>query len=243
MSQPGHSPDWMRRFYAAVDVAPAEGGAFAVRLDGRAPRSPAGHRLALPTRALAGMVAEEWAAQGENIIPDSMLATRLAWTALAMREPAARAAAVDRVAAFAGADVLCYFADGPGDLVERQERRWGPMIEWADTALGATFHRAQGVVHQPQPDATIARIRALAEIDDDFALAGVMAAAALFGSAILALALRRAQLTADAAFALSRLDEAYQEEKWGIDSEAAIRSEAMAAEAAMLQRWFVGLRS
>jgi len=230
----------MRRFYASVDVAPADGG-FAVRLDGRTPRSPAGRRLALPTRALADLVAQDWAAQGEHILPETMAATRLAWAALGLAEPGGRAAAVARIADFAAADALCYFADGPAALLERQERHWGPVIAWAEASLGATFHRTQGIVHQPQPEATLGRIRALAEAEDDFALAGVMAAAALFGSAILAFALRRGELTAEAAFALSRLDEAFQEERWGVDSEAAIRSEAMAAEAVMLQRWFEAL--
>jgi chaperone required for assembly of F1-ATPase len=224
-------------------VAPAEGGGFAVRLDGRTPRSPAGRGLVLPTEALAELVAQEWAAQGDNILPDTMPATRLAWTALGLAEPGARAAVVDRIADFAGADALCYFADGPAALLERQERHWGPVIGWAETALGAKFHRAQGIVHRPQPPSTIGRIRELAAAEDDFTLAGVMAAAALFSSAILALALRRGELTAEAAFALSRLDEAFQEERWGVDSEAAIRSDAMAAEAVTLQRWFEGLPS
>ncbi len=51
-----------------AETAPAEGG-FAVRLDGRQPRSPQGQALILPTEALARLVADEWAAQGENILP------------------------------------------------------------------------------------------------------------------------------------------------------------------------------
>jgi chaperone required for assembly of F1-ATPase len=230
----------MRRFYKAVDTAPAEGG-FAVRLDGRTPRSPAGERLILPTQALADLAAADWAAQGQNIVPDTMPAVRLAWTALALAEPEARQAAIDRVADFAGADLVCYFADGPADLVERQERHWGPVIEWAGTALGARFRRTQGIVHQPQPDASLARIRELAAAEDAYALAGLSAATALFSSAILAFALRQGELTADAAFALSRLDETFQEEKWGVDSDAAFRADAMAAEAVLLERWFAAL--
>jgi chaperone required for assembly of F1-ATPase len=125
--------------------------------------------------------------------------------------------------------------------VERQERRWGAVIDWAELALGAAFHRAQGIVHQPQPPATLARIEALAAAECDFALAGVAGAAALFSSAILAFALRRGELTADAAFELSRLDETFQEERWGVDAEAAARAEAMAKEAVMLGAWFAAL--
>lgn len=245
MSLPGHSAERMRRFYKAADVAPAEGGGFAVRLDARQPRSPQGHALVLPTEALARLVADEWAAQGDNILPETMPATRLAWGALTLaddeRDAGVRHGAVARVAGFAETDLLCYFADGPPSLVERQERRWGPVIDWAEPALGASFHRTQGVIHQPQPPATIARIEALAGAESDFALAGLAAAAALFGSAILAFALRRGELTAEAAFELCRLDETFQEERWGVDAEAAARVDAMAAEAVMLGAWFAAL--
>ena len=240
MSLPGQSFERRRRFYAMADTAPAEGG-FAVRLDGRTPRSPEGRALVLPTLELAELVAAEWAAQGEEIAPASMPANRIAWAALAQDPTGARAAAVARIAGFAASDLLCYFADGPAKLVERQERRWGPAIDWAEAALGVSFHRAQGIVHQPQPSATIARIEALAAEEDDFALAGLGAAAALFGSAILAFALRRGELTPEAAFDLSRLDETFQEERWGVDAEAAARAEAMAREAVMLGRWFAAL--
>ena len=45
----------------------------------------------------------------------------------------------------------------------------------------------------------------------------------------------------DAAYELSRLDEAFQEEKWGIDAEAAERTARLQGEAVMLERWFRGL--
>lgn len=241
-SLPGHSAERMRRFYAEVATAPAEGG-FAVTLDGRTPRSPRGLPLVLPSAALAELVGAEWAAQGEHILPATMPATRLAWTALATVEPGVRQASVERIASFAGSDLLCYFADWPTELRVRQERDWGPVIDWAEAALGVSFVRARGVMHQPQPEATVARIAALAGADDDFALAGLAAATALLGSAILAFALRRGRLAADAAFALARLDETFQEEKWGADAEATARAEAIAAEAAMLGRWFGALEA
>ena len=215
-------------------------GGFAVLLDGRAPRSPTGRPLILPTLGLAQIVAEEWDAQAEEINPAAMPATRLAWTALEV-VPDARAETAAEVAHFAGSDGVCYFADGPAELVELEERRWGPVIEWAEQALGIELRRVQGVVHQPQPAATLVRIEALAAGESDFVLAGLAFGTALFGSAILAFALRLRELTADAAFELSRLDESFQEERWGVDAEAAARADAMAGEAVMLERWFAAL--
>jgi chaperone required for assembly of F1-ATPase len=240
MPLPGHSAERVRRFYAKADIAPADGG-FAVQLDGRTPRSPRGAPLVLPTQALGALVAAEWAAQADDVLPATMPATRLAWAALATADPGARESAAARIASFAGSDLICYFADYPTSLVERQERRWGPVIDWAELALGVAFHRARGIINQPQPPATIAAVEAAALAEDDFALAGLVAAAALLGSAILAFALRRGELTAEAAFQLSRLDETFQEERWGVDAEAAARADAMALEAVMLGRWFAAL--
>ena len=47
----------------------------------------------------------------------------------------------------------------------------------------------------------------------------------------------------DAAFDLSRLDEAFQEERWGVDAEAAARTAARRAEFALLDQWFRALRA
>jgi len=224
-----------RRFYAAVDVAPAERGGWAVKLDGRVPRSADDAPLVLPTEPLARLVAAEWSGQGGTLDPASMGATRLAWATMAA---GAREAAVERIVAFGKTDLLCYFAEGPAALAERQEQQWGRVIDWAWRELGLGFRRSVGVAHQAQPPETIQEIEALARAEKDFALAGLDAAVALFGSAILGLALRRGALSADAAFDLSRLDEAFQQERWGIDSEAAARTEAMRREARMLAEWF-----
>jgi chaperone required for assembly of F1-ATPase len=233
--------DRRKRFYALADVAPAEGG-FAVTLDGRTPRSPERRPLVLQTRALAELVAAEWAAQGVEIVPAAMPATRLAWTAIAFAAGEGRGAAAARLGEFAGSDLLCYFAETPAALVARQEHEWSPIIDWAERSLGVAFQRTRGIVHQPQAGATIRRIEALAAEEDPFTLAALATAAPLFGSVILAFALRHSELTAEAAFALSRLDETFQEERWGVDEEAAARVAAMGAEAAMLERWFAALR-
>jgi chaperone required for assembly of F1-ATPase len=228
-----------RRFYKVVDTGP-QGDGFAVRLDGRVPKSPGGHPLVLPTAALAELIAAEWAGQGEIIDIPAMAATRLAYTALDAVS-AHRAETAAQVAAYAGSDLLCYFAETPRALVQRQERLWAPLLRWAEDDLGLAFVRTAGVIHQPQPPATIAGVQALAEAEDDFALVGLAFGAAHFGSAILALALRRGRINGDEAFQLSRLDETFQEEQWGVDAEAAARADAMAADAVMLERWFQAL--
>ena len=229
----------LRRFYKAVEVTPEDGG-FAVRLDGRPVRTPHGGRLVLPTRALADQVAEEWAAQGELLEVAQMHATRLANTAIESI-PSARAETADVVAGYAASDLLCYWAEAPQPLVQRQQHHWGPVLEWIEAEAKLSFIRAAGIVHQAQPEPTLQQVREIALSLDDFGLAGLAFGAALFGPAILSIALLRGWATGQQAFELSRLDETWQEEQWGIDEEAAERTARLNAEALMLERWFRGI--
>ena len=64
----------------------------------------------------------------------------------------------------------------------------------------------------------------------DFNLAALHVLASVTGSLVLGLAVLDGRLTAEDAFALSRLDEAYQAEQWGSDREAEARAAHLAAE-------------
>ena len=228
-----------RRFYKTVAVAEAPDG-IAVTLDGRTPRSPKGKTLTAPTRALGELIAAEWEGQGEQIDMGSMRATRLAHTALDI-VPNARAATIEGVTRYAGADLVCYFAEGPTSLIERQSHIWGSLLNWVDEVHGLRFTRAVGIVHRDQPPETLAKLAARLEPLDDFTLAGLAYAAALFGSAVIALALRDKRVNAENAMAAARLDEIFQESRWGVDAEAAAKADAMAVDAVMAERWFAAL--
>jgi chaperone required for assembly of F1-ATPase len=230
----------IRRFFKSAETKAVNEG-FAVTLDGRQPKTPGGAALVLPTAATAELVAAEWAAQGEWIEFSAMPATRHAFTAID-RVRAARQETAEELARFAGSDLLCYFAAEPKALVERQQAQWGPVLDWAEDQHGLLFVRAEGVVFQAQPPETLKKAEALALALDDFALAGLAWGAALFGSAVLALALQKGRLTGEDAFELSRLDEAFQNEQWGEDAEAAERAARMREEAVLLERWFAALR-
>src|SRR5690606_35898937 len=232
--------DKPRRFWTAVTVEAEPDGGWSVRLDGRRPRTPAGAPLILPTEAAARLVADEWAAQETVVELAAMPATRLAATAID-RVGQAREEVAAEIARWAGSDLLCYFAEAPAGLVARQQAEWGPWLGWAERELGLPLVRAAGIVHRPQPPEVEARVRALALALDDLRLAALALVAPLFGSAVLALAVQRGALAADAAFDLSCLDESFQEAQWGVDAEAAERAARLRAEARLLQQWFAAL--
>ncbi len=228
-----------KRFYQDAGVAPAAGG-FSVSLDGKGLRTPLKHAMTLPTEALANVIADEWRAQVERIDLQSMFNTRLSYLALD-RIPVARAELAAETARYAETDLVCHLADNPAALIERQEAVWGPLRAWAAESHGVDLKPVVGIIPATQPKEAVAALRNHATALDDFRLAGLVHGVALFGSAVLGLAVERGRITAADAFEHSRLDESFQASRWGEDAEAARRTERGRAEARALDLWFSAL--
>lgn len=227
-----------KRFYADVSVAAVQSG-WTVLLDARAMRSPAGLPFIMPSQMLAETIADEWRAQGERIDLATMYNTRQAYGVLD-RSVDAASVLVDQVARYAETDLVCYLAEGPAALRDQQEAAWAPLREWAE-GLGVALKPSVGIMPKAQPAASIEVIREHAVGLDRFRLAGLAHGVALFGSAILGLAVERGRLTAAEAYELSRIDEAYQASHWGEDAEAVRRTTSARAEARALDLWFAAL--
>lgn len=228
-----------RRFYKVVTVGEVDGG-FGPLLDGRTPKTPAGKKLVVPTQALARVLADEWDAQTTEIDATQMPALRLAATALD-RVGGVREEVADEVARYAGSDLTCYRAEAPGSLVAAQSAAWDPLLGWAGDTLGVALQPVSGIIHKAQPDASLARVKALALELDDFGLTALAQAAGLLGSAVLALALQRGRLDGQGAHDAARVDEAFQEDRWGIDHDAAHRTALRLGETVLLEKWFRAL--
>jgi chaperone required for assembly of F1-ATPase len=223
-------PMLRRRFYAkAATIRVAEG--HAVELDGKPARTPAGCVLAAPTPALAKALAAEWEAQGEMIDPATMPRTRLANAVIdgVAERPGPVAAEVEK---YLASDLVCYRAHEPQALRDRQAAHWDPILAWAREKLGAHFTLGEGVVHVAQPAAALAAARA-AIPTDPWRLGAVHAVTTLTGSALIALALARRTLEAEAAWQAAQVDEDWNMEQWGRDELAlerrAYRHEFLAA--------------
>ncbi len=207
-----------RRFWQRAEVRPRDDG-FAVALDGRPLRTPAGAPLLLPTAALAAAVAAEWQALTAEILPERLPFTRAANSAIDRVAPQ-RAAVVEAIADYGGTDLLCYRAEGPATLVARQAAGWDPWLEWAARTLSAPLLPVTGVMHRAQPPESLAALHAAVAAEDAFGLAALHELVTLSGSLVLGLAVARGALDAAAAWELSRLDETWQAEQWGLDSDA-----------------------
>ena len=215
----------MKRFWQDVAIDADR----MVLLDGRPVRTPGRVPLALPGAALADAVAAEWRGVGDEINPRAMPLTGLANAAIDRVAPD-RAAFAAGLARYGESDLLCYRAEAPPPLIERQAAAWDPLLAWARARYDVHFTVTAGIMHRPQPPATLARLgEALAALDA-FRLAGLSPVVTLTGSLVAALALVEGAQDPAAIWTASLVDEDWQAELWGSDPLAEQARAARAAE-------------
>ena len=208
----------MKRFYKQV-TAEQDGGAWRILLDGRPVKTPALAELAVPTQKLAEAMASEWAEQGDTVDVQSMHLTRLTNVAID-RTPSQREGMIDEVVKYCETDLLCFLAETPADLRDRQINQWRPIREWAGKQLDVILLEVpDGLLAAPQPPASLDAARDYAENLGDLQLTGLNFGLGLFGSALLALAVCEGHLSAEETYERSILDEIFQAERWGQDDE------------------------
>ena len=217
----------MKRFYKDVTVEETEHG-FRFLLDGKPVQTPARRPLLLPSAGLTEAIAEEWRNQDEEMRPADMPLTRLVNTVLdGVR--ATRPEVIAAVLRFGENDLLSYRVETPVELAARQ-LDWNVLLDWVAERHDARLAVTSGIQHVEQPAETLAAFSRAVEARDDFELAALHVLASITGSLVLGLAVLDGRLSAGEAFALSRLDETYQAERWGRDHEAEARAARLAAD-------------
>jgi chaperone required for assembly of F1-ATPase len=208
----------VKRFWKDVAVE-REDGDWGIRLDGRPVKTPARVALSVPTKALAEAIADEWRSVGETIDPRAMPLTGLANAAIDRVAPD-RQAFAEGLARYAEADLACYRAEGPRPLIERQERSWDELLGWGRRRFDVDFTTTSGLLHVPQPPATVERLAHAVAALDAFRLAGLSPLVTIGGSLVAALAVLDKALTPGQAWDAVSIDERWQLEQWGADAEA-----------------------
>lgn len=206
----------MKRFWEDVTVEEEDSG-WAVRLDGRAVLTPARRPLGLPTRALADAVAEEWRSVGAEVDPRTMPLTGFANAAIdrVLPESPAFAAGLGR---YAEADLACYRSEWPPELVGRQEHGWDRLLAWARRRYDVDFATTSGLIHVPQPPATVDRLVHEVTALDPFRLASLSSLVTIGGSLVAGLAVLEKAIPAEEAWTAVSIDERWQLEQWGCDT-------------------------
>ena len=150
------------------------------------------------------------------------------------RDPAPTA---DAIARYGETDLLCYRAEIPRELADRQARMWQPWLDWAALTFDAPLRVTSGVVPVKQHHDSVNALRRVVGGYDPYVLAGLGIAVPSLGSLILGLALAEGRLDAAEAHALGALEELFQLEQWGEDEEAARRRANVAADIALAARF------
>ncbi len=231
----------MKRFYKAVTVA-VESSGYRVMLDGRGLRTVSGQAQIVPSAQLAEALAAEWSGQGEEIDPARFVLRDLADYAIDVVTPG-KAAVVDELVPYAETDTLCYRAEPDEALGIRQRAVWDPLLAAAEARWDVRFVRVAGIMHRPQPEETLARLREDLAARDGFTLAAVKNTASLAASLVLGLMAIKPGADIDALWDAANLEEDWQAELWGKDAEAQDRRARRHAAFAAAARFAVLARS
>ena len=208
----------MKRFWKEVRVE-REGDGWTIKLDGRPLKTPARAALVVPNSELAEAIAEEWRAAEDRVDPRAMPLTGFANAAIDRIAPE-RQAFAGGLSRYAEADLACYRSEWPPELVDRQRGCWDSLLSWARRRYDVDFVTTSGLMHVPQPPATIDRLaHAVAELDP-FQLAGLSSLVTIGGSLVAGLGVLEGAFTPEDAWAAVSVDERWQLEQWGSDAEA-----------------------
>jgi chaperone required for assembly of F1-ATPase len=216
------APKRPKRFYADVAIARRDEG-FALLLDGKLARTKLRHPLVAETEGVAALLAAEWAAQGEFIVPATMPVTRMLHAAI---DHVAGAMAETRadIVNFAQSDLVCYRTREPERLVALQHQHWDPVLRHAEVRYGGRFILCEGIRFVEQPAEAIAGVRtALEQVVSPAELAARHVLTTLSGSALIGLGVADGSLSADAGFDAGEIDADFEASIWGDDEEAAER--------------------
>jgi chaperone required for assembly of F1-ATPase len=226
----------MKRFYKNASAEKA-GNGFAVLLDGKGIKTPAGLPLTVPTQLLAEAIAAEWQGQGDTVVPHSMPLMQLAATCID-HVPQKRQAMHDRLLAYVDTELLCLWADTPPELRQLQETEWKPPLDWLKKTHGIEMKTGSGLTGAKQsPGAADAFARKLKALSP-WVFMGVHEAASCSGSLVLALALQEGVMDTNRVFELAELESLFQAKRWGSDPATESRHANIRAELASLGKWF-----
>lgn len=210
----------MKRFYKLVS-SKKEGDGFVIELDGRPVKTPLKNTLVAPNEMLANALINEWSAQGDEIIPDSMPITQLLSTKIDKVE-SDRESLQKPLLNYLDTDLVCYFADHPPELRVSQEESWNPYLQWFETKFGCPLKTTTGLAAVKHDDAAHNAVREYVDklSHDYFTILQMLVP--LSGSIVLAMAFLEKQLNADDLFAAIRVEETfkadiYNEDFYGAD--------------------------
>jgi len=184
------------------------------------------------TRALADAVAVEWKDLPKKFAanPEQPM-THLAIQATGIKTNFA--ASVAGIAAYGASDLLCYRGSQGSPLAARQGQIWQPILDWAAAHHGISLVVTHDVAPIDQDPEQLDQVAKVVGKFDAYQLAALAEVTSICGSVIVALALLENEIDEAGAWEAGALDENFQIETWGEETEAlvalAVKRRALAA--------------
>ena len=219
----------MKRVYKLASYNKTEDG-FVIQLDGKTVKTPLGQPLAAPNRAMADVIVQEWLAQGDQIVPDSMPITQMLNTAIdRMRE---RDSITKTLLKYLDTDLLCYRVKEPVELSRMQKEIWDRWLTWFDEHFESPLEVTFGLGALTQDADTHKQIWNYLEALDEYYFTILQIVTSLSGSIVLGLAFLEHEATPEDVFTAAELEETYHagianEELHGADPVTERRQKAM----------------
>lgn len=208
----------MKRVYKLASFNKTEDG-YIIQLDGKTVKTPVGQPLAAPNKQMAEAVVGEWAAQGDDIIPDSMPITQILNTAIdRMRD---REAITKTLLKYLDTDLLCYRVKEPVDLAKRQKEVWDRWLTWFDEHFESPLEVTFKLDALTQDTDTHKQIWNYLEALDDYYFTILQIVTSLSGSIVLGLAFLEHEATPEDVYNAAELEEIYHAQLAGEDEHGA----------------------
>lgn len=210
----------MKRFYKLVSTSKRADGHH-ILLDGKPVKTKSGVFLSAPNEAIAHVLVEEWAAQREEVIPDSMPLTQIINTQID-RVAVEREAMMRAILKYLDTDLICYVAQEPKELVEQQNAAWSSWRDWFKDKFGVQLETTTGLAALKQSAEAHEQVIFHVQDLDDARFTVLQLVTAGSGSLVLALAFvdrqAKTQDILSAAFVEEDYkDQIYAAEKYGAD--------------------------
>lgn len=216
-----NKPLKLRRFWDKATYIKDDDG-FRIYLDKQLLRLPQKSILTVSNETLAKRIVDEWqnagCKKGDIFSFDTLPITRIISTLIEKIKPD-RKKYIDVLLPYVNGELLCYRAEKPKQLVNRQNQLWQPILQWIEEFLHITFRVTKGVMPIMQDKQTINKIKTYIMRLSDEELTFFAVIIPLLGSVVLSIAIFERKLSAQQGFEYAYLDEHIQSQIWGYDAE------------------------
>ncbi|KAM7534540.1 hypothetical protein Aperf_G00000112352 [Anoplocephala perfoliata] len=188
---------------------------YEILLDKSRLRTPGGNILCVPHEGLALAVAHEWDSQKQNIERFTLPLTNICGHIIDNPTERSKETVVNGIMEFADTDTICYRVDFPEELHAEQESQWGAVLDIIQTQYNfrppVTTGFGLAPISAEFRDLIVSHLLSY----NRWGLIGIQTCVENLKSLWLTLAMVDGYITSRRAVELSRLEQTFQERRWG----------------------------